>query len=87
MTVLDTNYFKVDVQYLQKSQLLVVAKSPEEAIEMVKGNINEDTEQFQVNGAVELTDDEKMWVVKNMQGLEAPADEPSGEVSDTRTLN
>lgn len=90
MTVLDSNYFKVDIQYLQKSQLLVVAKTAEEAVDMVKKNVNEDAEQFQVNGAVELTDDEKLWVLKNMQGIEevgTDVAEPSGEVADTRTLN
>lgn len=88
MTPLDTNYFKVDIQYIQKSQLLVVAKSPEEAIEMVKNNVNDGTEGFQIHGAVELTEDEKMWVLKNMQGLDNDDYTPvSDDTSKERIIN
>lgn len=83
MTVETANYFKVDIKYIQKSQLLVQATSTDEAVDMVKKNVNEDTEGFEVLGAVELTDEEKEWVLKNMP--EIP--EPSGEVQDVRTLN
>lgn len=83
--ILDTNYFKVDIEYTQKSQLLVVAKSADEAMDMVKNNVNEDTEGFKVHGAVELTDEEKEWVLKNMQGEN---DEPvSDDTSAERVLN
>lgn len=80
---IETNYWKVDIQYLQKSQLLVVAKTAEDAIDMVGKNIAEGTEQFQINGATELTDEEKMWVLKNMQ--EDPS--PENTEAETRTLN
>lgn len=83
----ETNYWKVDISYLQKSQLLVAAKSADEALEMVKANVADGTEQFAVGAVVELTDEEKEWVLKNMQGLNAETDEPSGEVADVRTLN
>lgn len=82
--MIETNYFKVDVQYLQKSQLLVAAKSSDDAVKMVNENVTEGTEQFAVTGVAELTDEEKKWVLQNMQGI---ADEPSGEVTDTRVLN
>lgn len=81
--MIDANYWKVDIQYLQKSQLLVVAKSADEALDMVKKNIAEGTEQFAATNAVELTDEEKEWVLKNMQGL---SDETE-ETSDGKVLN
>lgn len=85
--MIETNYFKVDVQYLQKSQLLVAAKTSDEAVEMVKSNVTEGTENFAVTGVAELTDEEKKWVLQNMQGIADENEEPSGEVQDTRTLN
>lgn len=69
MSILENNYFKVDIEYLQKSQLLVAAKDADAAVEMVKANILDTTEGFKVNGVAELSDEEKQWVIKNMMGL------------------
>jgi hypothetical protein len=84
-----SNFYKVSIQYLQKSDVLVAAQSEENAAELVTGNIVEGTEQFAVLAVAPLTDEEKQYVINQMTGL-APSDEiaePSGEVQDTRTLN
>lgn len=84
MSILEQEYYKVDIQYLQKSQLLVVAKSPDEAKTMVSNNIQEGTELFEITAVNVLSDEEKEWVLKNMQGIEDPVE---NEIQDTRTLN
>ena len=81
MSALENNYFKVDIEYLQKSQLLVAAKDADAAIELVKANILDTTEGFKVNGVAELTEEEKLWVIKNMMGQD---DE---EEAEERTIN
>jgi hypothetical protein len=81
--IIEQNYWKVDVEYLQRSQLLVVAKDAKTAEEMVKENVLDTTEGFKVIGVSELSDEEKTYVIKSMQGL--PEDET--EISTERTLN
>jgi hypothetical protein len=88
LSILEQNYFKVDIEYLQESQLLVVAKDEEAAVQMVKDNILETTKGFKVNGVSELSDEEKEWIIKNMAAgqLEATTeDEP--QPMPERTLN
>ena len=80
MSALENNYFKVDIEYLQKSQLLVAAKDADAAIELVKANILDTTEGFKVNGVAELTEEEKLWVIKNMMGQD-------DEEAEERTIN
>jgi hypothetical protein len=84
LSILDTNYWKVDIEYLQESQLLVAAKSPDEAIKMVESNILDTTKGFKVNGVSELTEEEKTWVIKNMSGQ---TDEPEFPELEARTIN
>jgi len=63
------NYYKVAVQYLQKSDVLVAAESPENAAELVSSQVVEGTEQFSVLGVSELNDEEKVWLTRQMMGL------------------
>jgi hypothetical protein len=88
--LIDTNYYKVSVQYIQHTELLVAAKTEDEAIEMVKSNVLPETEGFKINGVSGLSEDEQKIVIANLMGLnteETDTPEPSGEVQDTRTLN
>lgn len=89
--MIETNYYKVNVQYTQHTQLLVAAKTEEQAIEMVKANVLPETEGFQINGVDVLTEEEQKAVLANLMGVsQEPVEEvaePSGEVQDTRTLN
>jgi hypothetical protein len=87
--LIDTNYYKVSVQYIQHTELLVAAKTEDEAIEMVKSNVLPETEGFKINGVSGLSEDEQKIVIANLMGLnnEEETAEPSGEVQDTRTLN
>jgi hypothetical protein len=80
------NYFKVDVEYIQESQLLVAAEDAEKAKALVQENVLETTKGFKINGVTELSDEEKLWVVKNMQG-DDEASTPMNEIQDTRTIN
>lgn len=73
-------YFKVNVQYLQVSDLLVVADTAEDAKKMVADNVLEGTQGFQINSVGPLTDEEKEQVIKSIQGMPQEA-EPE------RTLN
>lgn len=78
------NYFKVHVSFLQEQELLVAAENEEAARKMVEENVLPTTEQFQIKAVTPLSHEEKLWLLQQMQ---APGDEPSGEVQDTRTLN
>jgi len=81
LSILETNYFKVDIEYLQESQLLVAAKNSDEAVKMVESNILETTKGFKVNGVSELTEEEKRWVIQSM------SDETEDETSEGKVLN
>jgi hypothetical protein len=82
LSILETNYYKVAVEYLQESELLVSAKTPDEAVKMVESNVLDTTKGFKINGVSELTEDEKKWVIQSMTG--EPDEE---ENSDGRTIN
>lgn len=81
------NYYKVSVQYMQKSDVLVAAESPENAAELITENVIDGTEQFSVLGVAELNDEEKVWLTRQMMGMPEEVAEPSGEVQDTKVLN
>lgn len=83
------NYYKVSVQYLQKSDVLVAAESPENATELIAQNVIDGTEQFSVLGVSELNEEEKVWLTRQMMGMpeEQEVAEPSGEVQDLKALN
>jgi hypothetical protein len=85
LSIVETNYFKVDVEYLQRSQLLVVAKSAENAAELVQENVLDTTEGFKILGVSELSDEEKAVVIKSMMGL--PEDDEDVASADPKTLN
>jgi hypothetical protein len=88
LSILETNYYKVDIEYLQESQLLVAAKNEDEAVKMVESNILDTTKGFKINGVSELTEDEKKWVIQNMSGTDEDGEATLPEDhSGTRTLN
>lgn len=88
-SIVETNYFKVDIQYLQKSSLLVAAKSLDEAQTIVKNNIADGIEQFEIVDARELDDTEKAEVIARMTGLPTEPEDEFEEIpaAETRTLN
>lgn len=85
-SIVETNYFKVDIEYIQKSSLLVAAKGLDEAKNIVAGNIADGIEGFKITDARELTDDEKAEVLARMQGLPQELEEEA-EPAEQRTLN
>lgn len=75
-------FYKADVQYTQKSELVVAADSEERVREMVNESIIPGTEGFQINSITVLDDDELEAVQQYLeqQGQsydEDPLEDPS----------
>lgn len=84
MNIVDNNFWKVDIQYLQMSQLLVAAPTEEAAKEMVTANVLEGTEGFQINSVTPLSDAEKQHLLNKLQNPDASEEDLPAE---TRTIN
>ena len=82
MSIVETNYFKVDIEYIQKSSLLVSARGLDEAKTIVINNVEDNVQGFKIVEARELDDTEKAAVLARMQGQ--PVED---EAEPARTLN